>query len=86
MYFVYILQSLSNSRFYVGHCEALIQRFQQHQRGWNKSTKGRSPWSMPYYETYMTRAEAVRRERELKAKKSVESLRRVIQRGQPQDT
>ena len=84
MFYVYILESLKDGRFYVGQTDNLIERFQQHQHGSSRSTKGHRPWWMPYYETHPTRREAIRRERELKRKKSAASLRRVVQSGYTQ--
>ena len=81
MYFVYILQSLSSGRFYVGQCDHLIERFGEHERGANRATRGRGPWSMPYYEVYPTRMDALRRKREIKSKKSAISIRRIIATG-----
>jgi putative endonuclease len=79
MYFVYILQSLSSGRFYVGQCDNLIERFHEHERDANRATRGRGPWWMPYYEIHPARVDALRREREIKAKKSAQSIRRLIQ-------
>ena len=79
MYFVYILQSLSSGRFYVGQCDHLIERFHEHQSGYTPSTRNRGPWWMPYYEIYATRSDAVRREREIKLKKSSSSIRAIIE-------
>ena len=78
MYFVYILQSLSTGRFYVGQCHHLVERFHEHQRGANLATRNRGPWWMPCYEIYCTRAEALQREREIKSKKSAKSIRAII--------
>ncbi|MFA6470304.1 MAG: GIY-YIG nuclease family protein [Bacteroidota bacterium] len=39
MYFVYILQSLTSGKFYVGHTDNLPKRVQQHNSGYNPSTK-----------------------------------------------
>jgi putative endonuclease len=83
MYFTYILQSIRTGRFYVGHCDHLVERFGEHRDGYNKSTKNRGPWWMPYYETYPTRPEAVARELEIKRKKSAQSIRRIIARAYP---
>ena len=81
MYFVYILESLRTGRFYVGQTDDLITRFRQHQQGLCAATKGYRPWWMPYYEIYATRAEAIRREREIKRKKSAQSIRAIIRIG-----
>ncbi len=81
LYFMYILQSRTTGRFYVGHCgEDLIERFRRHQFGQNLATKNRGPWWMPYYEIFHSRAEAMQRERAVKAKKSAASIRRMIKR------
>ena len=80
MYFVYILQSLSTGRFYVGQCNHLIQRFHEHQRGANLATRNRGPWWMPYYEIHSTRTAAIKRERQIKNMKSAASIRRIIGR------
>ncbi|MBM3862259.1 MAG: GIY-YIG nuclease family protein [Verrucomicrobia bacterium] len=80
MYFVYILQSLSSGRFYVGQCDHLIGRFREHQRGANLATRNRGPWWMPYYEIYPTRTAAIKRERQIKKMKSAVSIGRIIGR------
>ncbi|MBI2438090.1 MAG: GIY-YIG nuclease family protein [Lentisphaerae bacterium] len=80
-YFVYILQSLSSGQYYIGSTDHLVRRFRQHQTGISLATRGRGPWWLPYYEIYHTRAEAVRRERELKGKKNANSIHRIIQQA-----
>ena len=80
MFFVYILHSLKTGRFYIGQTDNLLIRFGQHMAGEVRSTKGYRPWWMPHYEVYQSRSDALRRESELKRKKSAESLRRVINR------
>ncbi len=67
MYFVYILQSTTTGKFYVGHCDHLIRRFHEHASGKNKATHHRGPWWMPYYEIHPTRSEAMKREYAIKA-------------------
>ena len=81
MYFVYILQSVSTGRFYIGQCDHLIERFHEHQRGVNSATRGRGPWRIAYFEVYETRTEARKRETEIKRKKSSTSIRRIIARA-----
>ena len=78
MYFVYILQSLKTGKFYVGQCDHLIERFHEHQKGYTPSTRNRGPWWMPYYEIYPSRNEAVRRELQIKRKKSSKSIRAIV--------
>ena len=84
MYFVYILQSLKTKKFYIGQCDHLIERFNEHQKGYTPSTRNRGPWWMPYYEVYSTRKDAVTRERQIKSKKSSKSIRAIIQHNTPE--
>jgi len=78
MYFVYILQSSSTNRFYIGSTNHLIRRFHQHQSEQVKSTRNRGPWFMPYYEIYQTHSDAVNRELELKHQKSSKYISEII--------
>jgi len=67
---MYILRSISTGRFYVGHTEYLPQRLQEHNNGRTPSTRGRRPWELYYAQEYPTRAEAARRERQIKGMKN----------------
>ena len=80
-FFVYVLQSIPTGRFYIGQTDRLISRFDQHMAGKVRSTKAYRPWRMLYIETYSTRAEAIKREHELKRKKSALSIMRVVGKG-----
>ncbi len=76
----YILQSSSTGRFYVGHTQNLFFRLQEHIDGRTPSTRGRGPWTLFYSEEFSTRAEASRRERQVKQMKSrawIEQLARA---------
>ena len=66
MYFVYILQSLSqDDRFYLGFTSNLDKRLGQHNSGQNASTRGTS-WRIVFYEAYLNERAARARERSLK--------------------
>ena len=66
MFFVYILFSLRDRKLYVGFTTNLEERMDEHQRGDVLSTKERRPLKLIYYEAYLKRNEAERRERYLK--------------------
>jgi putative endonuclease len=70
MHFVYILYSVSADRYYVGQTANLDYRLQCHNRSAVTSTKAYVPWELKHSEAYETRSEAMRREREIKARKS----------------
>lgn len=58
----------------MGHCDHLIRRFHEPQIGLNPSMKNRGPWWMPYFEIYVTRADAMTRESFFKRKKSAKYI------------
>jgi putative endonuclease len=68
MYTCYILRSKSSERYYVGSTEDLINRLREHNAGEGKSTRAGVPWEIIWTEEFATRAEAVRRERQVKAR------------------
>ncbi len=69
-YFVYVLQSAKNGSFYIGQTQDLDERLQRHASGRSGYTKSRGPWRLIHSEVYRTRAEAMKRERELKGRHS----------------
>ena len=60
MGFLYILQSESSSRFYVGSTDCLNRRMAEHLRGKNLATRGRGPWKLVHSEQTSTLADARR--------------------------
>ena len=70
MFFVYILRSVQVDIFYVGHTDDLAKRIREHQTGRSPYTRTRGPWELVHVEVFSTRAEAMKREREIKSRKS----------------
>jgi len=66
MYYVYILQSQKNYSYYVGFSEDLRERVKQHQQGKVRSTKPLGPYKPVYYEAYLNKRTAIKRENQLK--------------------
>src|SRR5271169_1499575 len=52
---VYILQSESTDRFYIGQTQNLEERLSYHNANYSKSLKNRGPWKLLYQEPYLTR-------------------------------
>ena len=67
MYYVYVLKSESNWRFYVGLTKDLERRVKEHNSGKTKSTRGYRPWELFFYERLDTLCEARAREKYLKS-------------------
>ncbi|MCF7920970.1 MAG: GIY-YIG nuclease family protein [Candidatus Cloacimonetes bacterium] len=78
MCYTYILYSESTDRFYIGSCSDIELRLQRHNDGWSRSTKHGRPWTIVYYEEYRTKSEALKRENEIKKKKSRKYIEYLI--------
>jgi putative endonuclease len=78
MYFVYVLENTVTQKHYTGFTLDLVQRLGQHNSGVTKSTKNRGKWVLLYSEKFMTRPEAMRRERFFRSGKGREELRRIL--------
>jgi len=66
MFYVYILQSVKDKKFYTGYTQNLKLRFEQHTNGLVKSTKYRRPLKLIYYEACLNQQDATHREKYLK--------------------
>ena len=67
MFYTYVLQSEKDDKFYVGFAQDLKQRFGQHQKGQEDSTKDRRPFKLIYYEACIDRNDATKREKYFKS-------------------
>lgn len=70
----------------MGYTRDLKARFERHNRGLVRSTKGRRPLELVYWEASKTRAEAMGRERRIKSLGRVgkNKLVRDFKRGHPE--
>ncbi len=66
MYYVYVLKSEKDGLLYIGSTMDLRKRLNEHNTGLNRSTKGRIPFKLIYYEAYQSEKDARKRERNLK--------------------
>lgn len=78
-YFVYILQSLKDKRFYIGCTTDLEKRLIYHNNGKNKSTKYRIPFKLVYFEEFTDKHLAFKREYFLKSPKGFLEKKRIIE-------
>ena len=66
-HFVYLLQSLQDSSWYIGFTENLETRLKEHNTGGNTSTKSKAPYELIYFEGYLNKLDALGREKFLKS-------------------
>jgi len=65
-YYVYLLRSVKDGKFYTGYTANLRNRLARHNGGRVRSTKRRRPLELVYWESFETRAEVMRREKKIK--------------------
>ena len=58
MYFVYLLKSLIDNKYYIGQTQDVDKRLARHNSGQVLSTKSRRPFKLVGYQTYNSRNEA----------------------------
>lgn len=78
MFYVYVIESLVNQRFYIGYTSDIVKRIKEHNQGLNFSTKIYKPWECIYYEACLEESDAMRRERYLKTTQGNRLLKRRL--------
>ena len=76
MFYTYVLHC-SDSKLYTGFTPDLKKRLEKHKRGFVRATKNRRPLGLIYYEAFLEKKDAERREKYLKGgngKKELEIL------------
>jgi putative endonuclease len=70
MFTLYILYSASLDRYYIGYTNSMERRLNEHNRKKGKYTDIGIPWVVVYTEQYLTKMEAMNREKDIKSRKS----------------
>ena len=78
VYYLYILQSETTGRYYIGQTQDVPERLAYHNSNYSKSLKNRGPWRLLYTEQYKTRGEAVLRESQLKSWKDRRMIEKLL--------
>jgi putative endonuclease len=81
MFYVYILYSPSINRFYIGftkNMKDILNRHNKHRSGFRRFTKRASDWQLIYFEEFNNKRDAIKREKEIKNKKSKEYIKKLI--------
>jgi putative endonuclease len=78
-YFTYILYSEKCDKYYVGQTESLGKRIEEHNNGKGGAfSSSCMPWKLAYQESSASRLEAIKREKEIKNKKSRKYIEYLI--------
>jgi putative endonuclease len=79
MYFVYILRSLKDRKYYIGSSSDVAARLAFHNAGRQRSTRHRTPFELVHTEVFATKEEALMREKQIKSFKGGLAFQRLIQ-------
>lgn len=78
MFYVYVLLSQKDGTTYIGSTEFLKKRIEEHNAGKTKSVKHKIPLELVYFEAYVSKTLA--RKREIELKKNSSSKEKLFKR------
>lgn len=67
-YYIYVLRSKKDGKWYTGATRNLRKRLSEHGKGLVESTKGRGPFELIYYEACLDKHDTFAREKYLKTR------------------
>jgi putative endonuclease len=86
-YHVYVIESVSTKRRYIGQTNDLDRRLAEHNNpdhnALKYTTKQAGPWQLIYHEQCTSRSEAMKRERWLKSRTGRRWLQTNLERASP---
>ena len=80
MYYVYVIQSKKDGKWYTGYTNNLRKRLREHKDSKIFSTKSRVPFELIYYEACINKQDAQSREKYLKTGMGKRYLRNRLRR------
>ena len=79
MYYVYVLKSCKDKLFYIGFTANIQDRINCHDKGVVPATKYRRPLKLIFYEAFISKKDAKRRENYLKTTKGKVALKVMLE-------
>ena len=81
MFYLYVLKSIIDKKYYIGSTNNIERRLEEHNRGQTKSTKFRKPFLLVLKEEYTTIEEVKYIEKKLKSFKNKKIIDRIVAEG-----
>jgi putative endonuclease len=78
-YFVYVLISLKDKKFYIGFTNNLKRRIFQHNQGKTDSLRYRRPLKLIYFEGFVNKKDAQEKEKFYKSGRGQEVLKKILE-------
>lgn len=80
MFYTYVLYSEKDKKQYIGYTSDLKKRYSEHIHGEVFATKGRLPLKLIFYESFLEKDDALRREKYFKTNSGKKSLKLMLKR------
>jgi len=81
MYFVYIIYSSKIDKYYIGFTSDINDRLAKHNRKSKGFSNAGRPWKLVYSERFVTKKEAMSREKQIKRWKNRQRIDELIKAG-----
>jgi len=78
MHYAYVLQSQKDNFLYIGYTNNIESRIILHDKGLVSATRFRRPLKLIFYEAYVTKSDAIRREHYFKTAKGKTALKIML--------
>jgi putative endonuclease len=78
MHYVYILKSRLYEKHYIGYTTDVFKRLKYHNKGSNYSTRKYRPYELIYLEKYLSKSEALKREKQIKSYKGGRAFKKLV--------
>ena len=78
MYYVYVLRSRKNKKFYTGYSADLKKRLKDHNAGKSTATKPHIPYELIFYEAFLNQTDAKSREKYLKSGWGIRAIKNML--------
>ena len=79
MFYVYVLYSFKDKKLYIGYTSDLRKRIKRHLSGKTQAMKNRLPAKLIYYEAFLSKSDAIKKEKFYKSGRGHEVLYKIIQ-------
>ena len=80
-YYVYVLQSMKDQKYYIGSSSDVQARLNYHNAGLQRSTRHRIPFILIYQEQLNSKHDALIREKQIKSYKGGQAFQKLIHSG-----
>ena len=78
MFYVYVIKSEMTGKYYIGFSRDIKYRLKQHNAGHVNTTKYKGPYSLIYKEEFVSKTEALKREKKIKSYKGGRAFKKLI--------